>query len=164
MTGEGRGFEIAQGRLGPGRIHHCMRSIGLAERSLELMVQRSLERVAFGKRLAEKGMVQEQIALSRIEIEQARLLVLKAAHTIDYHGNKAARTQIAMAKIAVPRMACNVIDRAIQVHGGKGVSQDTPLAYFYTGARSLRIADGPDEVHLEAVAKLELKEALKSKM
>ncbi|KAJ7372848.1 acyl-CoA dehydrogenase member 11 [Desmophyllum pertusum] len=161
ILGEGRGFEIAQGRLGPGRIHHCMRMIGVAERSLELMIQRSIERVAFGKRLAEKGMVQEQIALSRIEIEQARLLVLKAAHIIDSLGNKACTKT---AKIAVPRMVCNVIDRAIQVHGGKGVCQDTPLALFYAHARTLRIADGPDEVHLEAVAKLELKEPLKAKM
>ncbi|XP_074629082.1 putative acyl-CoA dehydrogenase FadE2 [Acropora palmata] len=164
ILGEGRGFEIAQGRLGPGRLHHCMRAIGAAERALELLVQRSLFRVAFGKRLAEKGMVQEQIALSRIEIQQARLLVFKAAHTLDHHGNKAARKEIAMAKIAVPRMACRVIDRAIQVHGGMGVCQDTPLAYAYAGARSLRIADGPDEVHLEAVAKQELKGALKARM
>ncbi|XP_031568863.1 acyl-CoA dehydrogenase family member 11-like [Actinia tenebrosa] len=164
ILGEGRGFEIAQGRLGPGRLHHCMRSIGLAERALELLCERALDRVAFGKRLAEKGIVQEQISLSRMEIDQARLLVLKAAYMLDTMGNKAARKEIAMAKVVVARMACRVIDRAIQVHGGKGVSQDSPLPYFYALARSLRIADGPDEVHMEAVAKMELKQHLKSRM
>ncbi|KAK3714110.1 hypothetical protein QZH41_017937 [Actinostola sp. cb2023] len=164
ILGEGRGFEIAQGRLGPGRLHHCMRSIGQAERALDLLCKRAIDRVAFGKRLAEKGMVQEQICLSRMEIDQARLLVLKAAHMLATKGNKASQKQIAMAKVVAAQMACRVIDRAIQVHGGMGVSQDSPLSYLYAGARSLRIADGPDEVHMEAVAKLELKDHLKSRL
>ncbi|XP_048580084.1 acyl-CoA dehydrogenase family member 11 [Nematostella vectensis] len=164
ILGEGRGFEIAQGRLGPGRLHHCMRSVGLAQRSLELMLQRAVDRVAFGTRLAEKSIVQQQIADSRMEIEYARLMVLKAAYLLDKQGNKAARKQIAMAKIVVPRLACRVIDRAIQVHGGMGVCQDSPLAHFYASMRTLRIADGPDEVHMETVAKMELREYLKSRM
>ena len=154
---EGAGFAIAQARLGPGRIHHCMRMIGLAERALDMMIDRSRERVAFGKPLSDQGVVRESIALSRIEIDQARLLTLKAAALIDSVGAKAARTEIAAIKVVAPRVACDVIDRAIQVHGGAGVSDDTPLAAMYAGARSLRLADGPDEVHLRDIARQELR-------
>jgi len=154
---EGAGFAIAQARLGPGRIHHCMRMIGLAERALDMMVDRAKERVAFGKPLADQGVIRESIALSRIEIEQARLLTLKAAAMIDEVGAKGARTEIAAIKVVAPRVACDVIDRAIQVHGGAGVSDDTPLAAMYAGARSLRLADGPDEVHLRDIARVELR-------
>ena len=154
---EGAGFAIAQARLGPGRIHHCMRMIGLAERALDMMIDRSGERVAFGKPLSDQGVVRESIALSRIEIDQARLLTLKAAAMIDSVGAKAARTEIAAIKVVAPRVACDVIDRAIQVHGGAGVSDDTPLAAMYAGARSLRLADGPDEVHLRDIARQELR-------
>jgi acyl-CoA dehydrogenase len=156
---EGGGFAIAQARLGPGRIHHCMRAIGMAERALELLVARAQSREAFGGPLAELGIVQGQIAESRLQIEQARLLVLKTAHLIDTVGARAARAEVAAIKIAAARAACDVIDRAIQVHGGAGVSQDTPLARFYATARSLRLVDGPDEVHLRTVARTELARA-----
>lgn len=157
LLGEGRGFEIAQGRLGPGRVHHCMRLIGAAERSLELMIERARSREAFGKPISEQGVVRQWIAEARLAINQARLLVLHAAWKMDTAGNKAARSEIAMIKAAVPQMALKVIDRAIQTFGGAGVSQDTPLAAFWIYARSLRIADGPDEVHLESVARAELR-------
>jgi acyl-CoA dehydrogenase len=153
---EGGGFAIAQARLGPGRIHHCMRLIGMAERAIDMMVRRAQSRVAFGRPLAEQGVVREQIAQSRIEVEQARLLVLKTAWLIDQYGAKGAATEIAAIKVVVPRIACAVIDRAIQIHGGGGVSEDFPLAYFYSWARILRLADGPDEVHLRTVARQEL--------
>jgi len=153
ILGEGRGFEIAQGRLGPGRIHHCMRLIGLATRALESMIARANSRVAFGKPLAAQGTVQQAIAESRCEIEQARLLTLAAADALDRHGNKAAKDAVGMIKIVAPRMACAVIDRAIQIHGGLGVCQDSFLAHAYAAARALRLADGPDEVHIAALAK-----------
>ncbi|SAK70556.1 acyl-CoA dehydrogenase [Caballeronia temeraria] len=155
LLGEGRGFEIAQGRLGPGRIHHCMRLIGLAERALELMTKRSLARVAFGKPIAQHGVTQERIAEARIMIEQARLLTLKAAYMMDTVGNKGARGEIAMIKVVAPNVACQVIDWAIQAHGAGGICDDFPLAYAYASARTLRLADGPDEVHRNAIAKLE---------
>jgi len=157
LLGEGRGFEIAQGRLGPGRIHHCMRCIGVAERALETMCRRVLSRVAFGKPLAEQGLIRANIAQSRIEIDQARLLTLQAAEIMDTAGNKAARAEIAMIKVVTPNVALQVLDRAIQAHGAAGVSQDTFLAAAWANVRTLRLADGPDEVHLEAIAKLELK-------
>ena len=156
LLGEGRGFEIAQGRLGPGRIHHCMRLIGLAERSLKLMCERALSRTAFGKTIAQQGVTLERIAEARCKIDQARLLTLKAAWMMDVAGNKSAKAEIAMIKVVAPNMACQVIDWAMQVFGGAGMCQDTPLAYFYTLARTLRFADGPDEVHRNAIAKLEL--------
>jgi acyl-CoA dehydrogenase len=154
---EGGGFAISQARLGPGRIHHCMRLIGMAERALDAMVRRANERIAFGGPLANQGVVQQQIAESRIEIDQARLYVQKAADLIDKVGSRGAASEIAAIKVVCPRMACNVIDRAIQVHGGGGVSDDFPLASAYAWARALRLADGPDEVHLRSVARVEIK-------
>jgi acyl-CoA dehydrogenase len=156
LLGEGRGFEIAQGRLGPGRIHHCMRLIGLAERALELMCRRTLDRVAFGRPIAEQGVTRERIAEARILIDQARLLVLNAAEMMDRLGNKRALQEIAMIKVVAPNMACQVVDWAIQAHGAGGVSEDFPLAAAWAAARTLRLADGPDEVHRNQIAKLEL--------
>jgi len=161
ILGSGRGFEIAQARLGPGRIHHCMRLIGMAERSLQLACHRASSRVAFGKKLSEQGVVLHQIARSRIEIDQCRLLTLHAASMIDQHGAKAARKEIAAIKVAAPQMAQDVIDRCQQIHGAMGLSADTPMALMFMWARALRLADGPDEVHLTAIGKAELKEQLK---
>ena len=157
LLGEGRGFEIAQGRLGPGRIHHCMRTIGLAERTLESLCQRAMSRTAFGKTIAEQGVTRQWIAELRMEIDQSRLLTLYAAHMMDTVGNKEARREIAMIKVVAPKMAQKLVDRAIQVHGAGGVSQDFPLAYAYARTRTMRIVDGPDAVHEEAVARLELR-------
>ena len=156
IGGEGMGFQIAQARLGPGRIHHCMRTIGAAEKALDLLCKRSLNRTAFGKTLSELGGNYDVIADCRIEIDMCRLLTLKAAYMMDTVGNKIAKSEIAQIKVAVPNMALRVIDKAIQIHGGAGVSQDTPLARLYAGMRTLRLADGPDEVHRRTVARLEL--------
>jgi acyl-CoA dehydrogenase len=156
VSDEGAGFAIAQARLGPGRIHHCMRAVGMAERALELMCTRALSRTAFGRTLAQQGVVREQIALSRMEIEQARLLTLKTAWLIDNVGAKGARSEIAAIKVVAPRVCCAVLDRAIQLHGGAGISDDFPLASMYAHARTLRIADGPDEVHVRSVGRMEL--------
>ncbi len=157
LLGEGRGFEIAQGRLGPGRIHHCMRIIGVAERALELMCKRATQRTTWGKTLAERGVTQERIAQARIEIEMNRLLVLKAAYMMDTVGNKAARQEIAMIKVAAPNMALKIIDDAMQLHGGGSMSQEFPLSYMWSRMRALRFADGPDEVHRQQIARLELR-------
>lgn len=159
LLGEGRGFDIAQGRLGPGRIHHCMRLIGIAERALELMCARVKTRVAFGRPLAEQSTLRSHIAESRMEIDQARLLTLRAAYLMDTVGNKAARSEIAQIKVVAPRIALRVLDRAIQAHGAAGISQDFPLARAWAHSRTLRLADGPDEVHVEAIAKMELAKA-----
>ncbi len=156
LLGEGRGFEIPQGRLGPGRIHHCMRMIGQAERALELMCKRAQSRFAFGKYVSEQGVWHERIAESRIMIESTRLLVLKTAYMMDTVGNKAARGEIAMIKVLAPNVVCKIIDWAMQVHGGGGMSDDFPLAYMYAWNRTLRFADGPDEVHRQSIAKGEL--------
>ena len=165
LLGEGRGFEIAQGRLGPGRIHHCMRAIGSAEVAQDLLVARAGSRTAFGKALHKHGSVARDIAVNRMEIDQARLLVLHAAALIDKHGDaRGARKEVAMIKVVVPQMACRVIDRALQVHGGAGVCQDFPLAEMYAHMRTLRIADGPDEVHIRTVARLELRKERRSKL
>jgi acyl-CoA dehydrogenase len=155
LLGEGRGFEIAQGRLGPGRIHHCMRTIGAAEEALDLMVARLQSRVAFGKRLSDHSIWEQRVAEARIEIDCTRLLCLKAADMMDKVGNKAAKAEIAMIKVKAPRMALQVIDDAIQAFGGAGVSQDTPLAHSWAGIRTLRLADGPDEVHNRSIAMIE---------
>lgn len=163
LLGEGRGFEIAQGRLGPGRIHHCMRMIGVAERAMDAMIARARQRVAFGKTLAEQGMVREAIGLSRIDIDQARLLTLHAADMMDKVGSKAARSEIAQIKVVAPNMAFRVLDRAIQIHGGAGVSEDFGLADAWAFARAVRLTDGPDEVHLATIAKIELARQLPDK-
>ncbi len=157
IAAEGDGFAIAQARLGPGRIHHCMRSLGMAERALELMCARASARIAFGGPIAEQGVVAQYIAESRMAIDQARLLTLRAAWRIDKHGTRAARDDVAAIKVVVPRVALDVLDRAIQVHGAAGVSEDVPLARWWAGLRTLRIADGPDEVHIRSVARAELR-------
>jgi acyl-CoA dehydrogenase len=157
LAGEGQGFAIAQARLGPGRIHHCMRAIGAAERALEMLCDRADERETFGKPISQNANIRDWIAESRIEIDMARLLVLNAAWKMDTYGNQNARIEIAAIKVAIPSMACKVVDRAIQVHGGAGVSDDFPLAYMYAGLRTLRLADGPDEVHKLSLASQELR-------
>jgi acyl-CoA dehydrogenase len=163
LLGEGRGFEIAQGRLGPGRIHHCMRLIGMAERALELMCRRALVRKPFGKTIAEQGVTRERVANARIMIDQARFLVLNAADRMDKVGNKEAKKEIAMIKVAAPAMACQVIDWALQVHGGAGVCEDTPLAHMYASARTIRFADGPDEVHRDQIGKMEIAQYMEAR-